>query len=105
MVWISQVISYFFSTRMPPHPRGRPSNAVRRLMRLLPPLPRDGEARVYRRFFFLFRSFGSIHPDRLVLSIGPPGMPRFDSPPPIKDFISLSFPITPIPPTARIMSR
>src|SRR3954463_14030517 len=60
---------------------------------------------VYRLFFFRFRSFGADHPLFFVFSIGPPGMPRFDSPPPINDFISFSFPSMFIPPTARIMSR
>src|SRR5215204_1785239 len=53
----------------------------------------------HRRFFFLFRSFGSCQPLFFVLIIGPPGIPKLDKPPPIRDFISLSFPIIPIPPT------
>jgi len=51
------------------------------------------------------RSFGGIQPLFFVRIIGPPGVPSPARFPDIMLFISLSFPIIPIPPTARIMSR
>jgi hypothetical protein len=59
----------------------------------------------HRRFFFLFRSLGAIHPLFFVRIIGPPGEPIPARFPDIMLFISFIFPSIPIPPTARIMSR
>src|SRR4051794_6555358 len=64
-----------------------------------------GGALAHLRFFFLFRSFGACHPLFFVLIIGPPGIPMPLMPPPMRLFMSLSLPIIPMPPTARIMLR